>query len=387
MPTISVVIPCLNESQTIGIAVQEAFEGIRLAGMQGEVIVADNGSTDGSPDIAVGFGARVVHVDRRGYGAALHNGILHSQSDFVVFADADLSYPFLEIKKLISPLLDSNVDIVLGSRLLGSIQSDAMPLLNRFLGTPILSFLIRKLYRLPCSDCNSGMRSLRRSKYDQLSLRCPGMEYASEMLIRASQENFRYVEVSISFKKDQRGKPPHLRRWRDGWRHLRFILGNSTSQLLIFAPGIIGLLMLLLSLLLSFQDSLIPKFFEHDSIIFMVISMPFLLFTETALLVKVAYHESSSRQSVFIAKIQSISETATFFYSAVVIYFLSFIQCILVVINSYQSDFAQSSDGGIARMLLLIIIATLLFSLDLGMGLLKLIPYEKTLDKVEVRNR
>jgi len=249
----------LNESETISRAVREAVLGIRNSGLQGEVVVADNGSSDGSQAIAIDAGARVVPASLKGYGAALDTGIRSALYDYVVFADADLSYPFAEIPSLIAPLRDTGAEFVLGSRLLGTIQSGAMPLLNRYLGTPILSLLIRRLYNIRTSDCNSGMRAVLRQRYLDLGLRCPGMEYASEMLIRVSQRNLRYAEVPISFHKDQRNRPPHLKRWRDGWRHLRFILGNATSSSVIIFPAVLSVIFLIFPLFLSFRPLWAPS--------------------------------------------------------------------------------------------------------------------------------
>jgi glycosyltransferase involved in cell wall biosynthesis len=203
---ISIVIPCLNEAETIAKAVAEARRGVEESGWPGEVVVADNGSTDGSQAIATAGGARVVPVPARGYGAALNAGILSARYACVVFGDADMSYPFLEAKKLAKPILEGQADFVLGSRLGGTIAPGAMPFLNRHLGTPVLSFLIRRLFGMPTSNCNSGMRALARARYPELKLNCPGMEYASEMLVRACLSKWRYAEAPISFRKDLRSR-------------------------------------------------------------------------------------------------------------------------------------------------------------------------------------
>jgi glycosyltransferase involved in cell wall biosynthesis len=227
----SIVIPCLNEQRTIAQAVRAAQLCLTNVGLPGEVIVADNGSLDSSPSLAQAEGARVVVVREPGYGSALNQGILQAKYAFVGFADADLSYPFVEFESLLLPLLRDEADFVLGSRLRGRVESQAMPLLNRYLGTPVLSFCIRLVAGQRVSDCNSGMRVLRRDHYEQLELNCMGMEYASEMLIRAAQKSLRFGEVPITFKKDERGRPSHLRRWRDGFRHLRFIVGCAPDRL------------------------------------------------------------------------------------------------------------------------------------------------------------
>ena len=156
--TISIVIPCLNERETIALCVEEALKSLLEAGVNGEVLIADNGSVDGSQEIAQQHGARVVSIKEKGYGAALHGGINAANGAIIVFADADMSYPFYSLKKLVTPLIDRKAEFVLGSRLGGNIEQGAMPFLNRYLGTPVLTFLIRLIYRLPITDCNSGMR-------------------------------------------------------------------------------------------------------------------------------------------------------------------------------------------------------------------------------------
>lgn len=377
---ISIVIPCLNESETIVAAVQEARMGIASTNMDGEIIVADNGSQDGSIDLAQKAGARVVHVQSRGYGSALNAGILKAQFEIIVFADADLSYPFTEVPKLVKPILENKADFVLGSRLQGVISPGAMPLLNRIAGTPVLSWLIRKMYYLPCSDCNSGMRAFRKRIYPTLRLRCPGMEYASEMLIRVGQEKMKYSEVPIHFRKDQRSRPPHLKRWRDGWRHLRFILGNASSTLLVALPGLTGVGFLFIALILSFGAVIAPDrpIHFHTAFALVAIAAPLLLFTVTQLLVKSARHGSGMRKSRSIEAIQKWSENSAPFYLAMLAYSLVFLQVIFLFWSWWQADFGNLFEmGGVIRVMVFSIIGTVIFSLDLGMGMLKLIDYEK----------
>lgn len=223
--TISLVIPCLNEKQTIARAVRDAHSNAKkyFRKSEYELIVADNGSTDGTLEIIRPLkNIRVVHVPIRGYGAALHWGIMKAKGKYVLFADADLSYPFSNLKFFIPTI--GQADMVLGSRLAGTIEHGAMPSLNRYLGTPILTIVIRLLYGIPTSDCNSGMRMVNRKFYQQLNMRNSGMEWASELLLKTALRGGRYLEVPILFKKDRRNKPPHLSRWSDGWRHLKSIL-------------------------------------------------------------------------------------------------------------------------------------------------------------------
>jgi glycosyltransferase involved in cell wall biosynthesis len=379
-PTVSVVIPCLNERETIHAAVLEALQGLKLAAASGEVIVADNGSNDGSQEIAQAAGARVVHVPARGYGSALHHGILASKTDIVVFGDADLSYPFLEIPTLLGPIREETADFVLGSRLLGKIDSGAMPMLNRRIGTPILSFLIRVFYRLPTSDCNSGMRAVRRDRYEVLQLACPGMEYASEMLVRVAQVELRYVEVPIGFRKDRRSRPPHLRRWRDGWRHLRFILGGAPELFTIAVPGLSGSALLTMALVLSwsFHGSQYSHIHFHTAFSLIAIAMPLMIFTVALMLVKAVRHEAGVYSSKLVILLHKLSENAAPFYVSLGIYALALLQIVIMFFHWRTQGFNELFDmAPVIRLMVFSTTATVIFSLDLGLGLLRLIPYKK----------
>lgn len=222
---LSIVIPCLNESKTIKRCVEDAKRNAKKYVTDGyEVIVADNGSTDDTLSILKKIeDIRVVNVPVRGYGAALHWGIMKSRGKYVLFGDADLSYPFSNLKRMY-PLLRNKPDMVLGSRLTGEIETGAMPILNRYLGTPILTWLINLLYPIKTSDCNSGMRIIRKIFYKKLNMRNSGMEWASELLLKTALHKGKYSEVPIKFLKDKRNRPPHLSRWSDGWRHLKAII-------------------------------------------------------------------------------------------------------------------------------------------------------------------
>jgi len=220
---LSVVIPCLNEKLTLAVAVGMARDLVASIGGDGEVVVADNGSTDGSQEIAVANGARVVSVAEKGYGNALKGGIAGSRGDIVVMGDADSTYDFREAKALVESVV-SGADLAMGSRLRGDIEKGAMPFLHRYFGTPALSALIRILYRIPISDCNCGMRAFSRKAYDRMRLKSSGMEFASEMLCRAAKVGLVVTETPISLHKDPRSRDPHIRTWRDGFRHLKLIL-------------------------------------------------------------------------------------------------------------------------------------------------------------------
>lgn len=232
--SLSLVIPCLNEAQTLP-AVLTRIQEVRTAALADrttEVIVVDNGSTDGSDRIASEHGARVIPCSIRGYGAALREGIRVAQGEFVVYADADNTYDFRETPKLVTAL-DNDADLVLGSRLSGTIFPGAMPALHRYVGTPFLSFLINLLYghgrHQRITDCNSGFRGVRRTAFLDWDVRSTGMEFASEMLVKALTQNARIVEVPISLAPDTRDRTPHLKTWRDGMRHLLQILLGSPA--------------------------------------------------------------------------------------------------------------------------------------------------------------
>lgn len=245
---LSVIIPCLNEVETIGAVVKAARAALEKECLTGEVIVADNGSSDGSQDAARLLGARVVDIPLKGYGAALNGGITAALSSCVIFADADCSYDFGQLGKFWAQL-QAGSEFVVGTRFPragGIIDPGAMPWLHRWVGTPALSLISRVLFGSPLSDINCGMRAMTRAAYDKINLRTTGMEFASEMIIKASLFNLCISEVPIHFHKDARSRPPHLRTFRDGWRHLRFMLICSPRWLfvypglLLFALGLVG---------------------------------------------------------------------------------------------------------------------------------------------------
>lgn len=234
---VSIVIPCLNEAETLAAVIRKARAGFVRLGINGEVVVADNGSSDGSQALAVAEGARLVHVPERGYGAALHGGISAAQSEFVVMGDADDSYDLGTIDDFLVQLR-AGADLVMGNRFRGRIMPNAMPWLHQYLGNPVLSWLGRVLFRSSVGDFHCGLRAFRKSAWQAIQLQTSGMEYASEMVIKAVLFNQRIVEVPITLYKDGRSRPPHLRTWRDGWRHLRFMLAYAPNWVFLM-PGIL----------------------------------------------------------------------------------------------------------------------------------------------------
>jgi glycosyltransferase involved in cell wall biosynthesis len=238
---LSVVMPCLNERETVGVCVRKAVATLREAGIFGEVIVADNGSTDGSVELAQGEGARVVNIEQKGYGNALKGGIMAARGEYVLMADSDDSYDFSHAPRFLSQLRAGS-DLVMGNRFQGGISEQAMPFLHRYLGNPVLSGIGRLFFGSPCGDFHCGMRGFRRDSFLQMDIRSTGMEFASEMVVKATLLRMRVSEVPTTLNPDGRNRPPHLRTWRDGWRHLRFLLMYSPRWLFLY-PGIVLMLL------------------------------------------------------------------------------------------------------------------------------------------------
>jgi len=248
---LTIVLPCLNEAETLAVCIRKARASLAELDVSGEVVIADNGSTDGSQEIARAEGARVVPVPRRGYGAALRGGIDAAHGRYVLMADADDSYALDDIGPFVQALR-GGADLVMGNRFAGGIEPGAMPALHRYLGNPVLSWLGRALFRIPIGDFHCGMRAFDRDKVAALGMATDGMEFASEMLVRASMSDLVIVEVPTVLRPDGRSRPPHLRTWHDGWRHLRFLLAFSPRWLLLYpalalsAAGLLGLVLLAL---------------------------------------------------------------------------------------------------------------------------------------------
>jgi glycosyltransferase involved in cell wall biosynthesis len=243
---LSVVMPCLNEAETLGTCIAKANRFFRESGVKGEVVIADNGSTDGSQAIAESLGARIVDVPIRGYGAALIAGIQAAKGRYVAMGDSDDSYDFLGLMPFVERLR-AGADLVMGNRFMGGIAKGAMPPLHRYLGNPVLSFAGRILYNAPIGDFHCGLRAFRRDSILNLDLRTTGMEFASEMVVRAQLAGLKLDEVPTTLSPDGRSRPPHLRSWRDGWRHLKFLLTFAPNGLFLYpgaALSLIGLIAL-----------------------------------------------------------------------------------------------------------------------------------------------
>lgn len=265
---VSVVMPCLNEAETIGTCVDKTWKALRDAGIDGEVIVADNGSTDGSQRIAVDGGARVVPVPERGYGAALMGGFRAARGQYLIMADGDDSYNFAHIPRFLEKLR-GGADLVMGNRFQGGIEPGAMPPLHRYLGNPVLSFLGRLIFRADCGDFHCGMRGLSKDAFERMGLRCTGMEFASEMVVKATLANMRIAETPTTLSPDGRTRAPHLRTWRDGWRHLRFLFLYSPRWLFLY-PGAAMMLIgiALTAWLLPSVRTVGPFSFDVDTLVY-----------------------------------------------------------------------------------------------------------------------
>lgn len=244
MIELTILMPCLNEAETLAICIRKARAFLDAHNISGEVMIADNGSTDGSQEIAKHEGAVVVNVADRGYGAALLGGIKASCARYMIMGDADASYDFSDLMPFVNKLR-GGADMVVGNRFKGGISDGAMPFLHRYLGNPVLSFLGRLFFRIPAGDFHCGLRGFNRERVLELGLVTPGMEFASEMIVKSALSGQRIEEVPTTLKPDGRSRPPHLRTWRDGWRHLRFLLIFS-PRYLYMVPGLamlgIGLL-------------------------------------------------------------------------------------------------------------------------------------------------
>lgn len=256
---VSVVIPTLNEEITIGFCVEKAIKTLERLGIKGEVIISDSYSKDRTVEIAISKGARVVYQPLRGYGNAYHKGIAEAKGKIIIIGDADNTYDFSDLEKFIVPLKKGECDLVMGNRLNDTIEKGAMPWLHRYIGTPIMTWVLNKLFKTNISDCNCGMRSFTKEAYYKMNLKSPGWEYASEMVIKAGLVGLRIKEVDITLHKDMEGRKPHLNPWKAAWNNFKLMFMFSARYLFLI-PGIILFLLGLLifvPLMVSGENSLI----------------------------------------------------------------------------------------------------------------------------------
>jgi glycosyltransferase involved in cell wall biosynthesis len=243
---LTILMPCLNEAETLEICIKKAMSFLKDNNVNGEVLIADNGSTDGSQEIATRNGARVVNIEQKGYGSALRGGSENARGRYVIMGDADDSYNFLNLMPFLEKLRDG-YELVMGNRFKGGIEKGAMPPLHKYLGNPVLSFIGRIFYPSDIKDFHCGLRGYNRASIQSLQLQTTGMEYASEMVVQATLHKLRMIEVPTTLSPDGRSRPPHLRSWRDGWRHLKFLMMYSPNWTFLY-PGLIlsvvGLIMM-----------------------------------------------------------------------------------------------------------------------------------------------
>jgi glycosyltransferase involved in cell wall biosynthesis len=258
---LSIVMPCLNEAETLATCIRKARQAIAVADIHGEVVIADNGSTDNSREIALSEGARVVEVACKGYGSALRGGIGAASGRWILMADADDSYDLSHIRPFID-MLEQGYDLVMGCRLPaggGTIAPGAMPWKHRWIGNPVLTFIGRLFFKSPARDFHCGMRAFTKEAFHRMNPRTAGMEFASEMVIKATLAGLRIAEVPITLHPDGRSRAPHLRSWRDGWRHLRFMLLFSPRWLFLIPGAVISLLGLVGLAMLTFSPMIFGK--------------------------------------------------------------------------------------------------------------------------------
>lgn len=260
--------PCLNEALTLATCIEKANSFLAKNGVKGEVIIADNGSTDGSQAIATRLGARVVDIPIRGYGAALFGGIMAAEGEYVIMGDSDDSYDFTNLMPYVEKLRQG-YDLVMGNRFKGGIGPGAMPFLHKYLGNPVLSFVGKLFFSTGINDFHCGLRGFRRDAAVRMDLRTTGMEFASEMVVKASLMKMRITEVPTTLKKDGRDRPPHLRTWRDGWRHLRFLLMYSPRWLFLLPGGLLVLIgILMMAVLTQGQFKIGSVIFDVHTLLF-----------------------------------------------------------------------------------------------------------------------
>ncbi len=295
---LSIVIPCLNESETVEICIQKAFNFLRRHNIDGEVIVADNGSIDGSLDIAQRNGAKIVCVDKKGYGSALMGGIKAAKGKYVIMGDADDTYDFSALMPFVEKMR-KGFEMVVGNRFLGGIEDGAMPFLHKYLGNPVLTAIGRMFFKSPCKDFHCGLRGFSREAVLRLGASCPGMEFASELIVKAHLNNLKITEVPTTLSKSGRSRPPHLNTWRDGWRHLRFLL-LYCPRWLFFYPGV---LLIMLGIALG-----VPLLFTKISLGFVVFDIHTLFFASVFFIIGYQSLIMSAISRVYAAQVGVLPE-------------------------------------------------------------------------------
>jgi glycosyltransferase involved in cell wall biosynthesis len=352
---LSILMPCLNEAETLADCIRMSRSFLEATGVSGEVLVADNGSTDGSPDIARAEGARLVPVPTRGYGAALLGGIEAARGEYIIMGDADRSYDLSNLKPFLVELR-GGADLVMGNRFKGGIAPSAMPWSHRYIGNPVLSVLGRIFFRIDIGDFHCGLRGFRRDRIRDLRLQTTGMEFASEMVVKSALAGYRITEVPTTLAKDGRSRPPHLRTWHDGWRHLRFLFMYSPRWLFLY-PGL-----LLIALGLIGIVALLPGPFRVGSITldihtFVASCMAVLIGIESVTFAIIARRYATLRgllpSSGNFARFLERMTPDRFLGAGAVVFLLSLAGLAWCVLQWVSTDFGPLSDARILRVLML----------------------------------
>jgi len=348
---LSVIIPCLNEEDTLKDSIEEAFEGIKISGIHGEVIVSDNGSTDNSVSIAKKSGAKVFSTDIKGYGAALINGLNNASGEFIVMADADMTYNFLDIPKFIKEL-DSGYDLVIGNRFLGGIEKGAMPFLNKYIGNPLLSSFAKLFFGSVVNDYHCGLRAIKSSAYRKLNLKSVGMEFATEMIAKASLLKLKIIEIPTTLRKSPVERTPHLKPLRDGLRHLHLIFSygalKTSKNFINTLGGLSGIAYLLL------------LFFAPITIGQVQLSVNSLLISSIIFLVSIIMKSQLTlTQSIFPKYAREFREVQkSGLLQSLLLILFGFIIFVYIFIYWYSSSFSELNTFPIIKYLSLGIVST-----------------------------
>jgi glycosyltransferase involved in cell wall biosynthesis len=340
---LSIVMPCLNEARTVGVCVRKAQSFLEQHGIAGEVIVADNGSVDGSQQIAEDRGARVVPVTEKGYGNALYSGIMAARGRYIIMGDSDDSYDFSDLMPFVAKLREG-YELVMGNRFRGVIKPGAMPPLHRYLGNPVLSLIGHLFFKTPARDFHCGLRGFTKEAAGRMSLRTTGMEFASEIVVKACLHGMRVTEVPITLSPDGRDSPPHLRSWRDGWRHLRFLLLYSPKWL-FFYPGLILILtgLTIMALLMPGSLTIWGINFDVNSLVFaaaMVLigaqSVSFYLLAK-----HFSVHSKLAPKPLWFDRVYNMASIETFLVIGVVVLLVGFAGAILAFYSWNKTSFGE----------------------------------------------
>ncbi len=370
--------PCLNEAETIASCITKANKWIKKSKLQGEVVIADNGSIDGSQSIAKKLGARVISVPERGYGSALYYGALASKGKWIIMGDSDDSYDFSDLNLFIEGLR-KRADLVMGNRFLGGIKEGAMPWKNRYIGNPILTFIGRLFFSCPSKDFHCGLRAVNKKSFLKMDLRTTGMEFASEMVINANLLGMKILEVPTTLSKDGRGKPPHLRPWVDGWRHLRFMLLFSPRWLFLY-PGLLIFILSSIGYVTLLNGPLIIGNieFSYNSLLFFEAStlIGFLFLIFAVLIRAIAVKEGILPQHNLIEALKKTSVLEIGGASGAIVFILGLFCGLKAVGQWSNSGFSSLANADLLRLVslstLIMIAGSLIFLFSLAFGFLSL---------------